>query len=263
MDSASAEWPCRALGHVSYLRGDALVLKQYLLTITTETEGHLLYRTPQDEGVLIAVCLSPEGTASRIVGTPPAGQFWQGDFEEAPSENPRHSLRRSRVGDRFLTKLATRTDGKGFESETTTTYEPSDLPETLVLKTEVRDFTPRPRTTVRRSFLQQRESGCYEFGEQLGKPVLSRRSPMAVGQYYACLYCFADMICEEYVTVEAFEEITVPAGTFQAFRLKLQTPLPQRTAWFAPKLNAMVKETVECEGYFSMEVLHEFSLAGA
>jgi hypothetical protein len=261
-------WPCRVLGEESYLRGDALVLKQYLLSQTPEAkEGHFLYRSVIEDRVLIAVSVSAQGTDFRIVGAPPPeGAFWHGDFEDGPPENTRHVLRRSRVGDRFLTKLAARTDGLGFESETTSSYEPSDDPEALILKTEVRDFTPNPGTTVRRSKVKQNGSGsCFEFGpvgEELDIPALSRRSPMAVGQYYTSLYCFSDLCCEEHVTVEAFEEVTVPAGTFQAFRLRLQSPLPERLGWFAPELNAMVKETVRCAGYVSMEVLHEFTLEG-
>ena len=62
--------------------------------------------------------------------------------------------------------------------------------------------------------------------------------------------------------MESIEEVTVPAGTFETFRLRLQSPLPERICWFAPSLNATVRELVECEGYVSLEVLHEYELGG-
>jgi hypothetical protein len=256
---------CRVLGQESYLRGDALILKRYLSSTTPNPrEGHFIYRAPGHPEVLIAVSLNDEKMYFRLVGAPPDGSFWDGDFEDGPPENPRHLIRRNKVGDRFVTKSAGRTEGQGFESETVLTFEPSETEDAIILRTEVNDFLPDPRTTIRRAVVKQSETGAvYEFGplgEEFDNPVLSRRSPMVVGQYYSTLYCFSDLCCEEHVAVESFEGVVVPAGNFQAFRLRLQSPLPERLGWFVPELGVLVKETVSCDGHLSMSLLHEYTL---
>ena len=256
--------PCRALGNEEYLRGEALVLKRYLAALEPDSgEKHYVYRLQSD--VLAAVSLGPDGACFVLAGAPPEGPFWEGDFVPASPESPARSIRRSKVGDRFAYKLAARTGGIGYESESVITCEPSSEPELVLIKTVRENQTPEPNVETLEGLVRQDDAGvCYEYGPvdaRFGKPVISRRSPMAVGQYYSTLYCYSDICCEEHVTVEALEEVTVPAGTFETFRLRLQSPLPERISWFAPSLNAMVRESVECDGYYSLEVLHEYHLA--
>lgn len=259
-------WPCRVLGQESFLRGDALALKRYLLLSAPHgDDGHRVYRPAGSAEVLLSVSTEGENTHFRLTGAPSEGPFWRGDYSEIRTNEPGVRIRQTRVGDRFLTKLAARTDGQGFESESETSYQPHPTAEDRLIQiTDVRNLTPEQSRQVRRAVVGQTEDGtCREFGplgEEFETPIVSRRSPVAVGQYYSILHCFPDLCCEEYITVETFEEVTVPAGTFETFRLKQQSPLPDRISWFAPALNATVKETVNCEGYTSMEVLHEYRL---
>ena len=46
-------------------------------------------------------------------------------------------------------------------------------------------------------------------------------------------------------TVEAFEEITVPAGTFKTFRIQLVTPEKREVRWYEPKLGMEMKRDWE------------------
>jgi hypothetical protein len=49
--------------------------------------------------------------------------------------------------------------------------------------------------------------------------------------------------------VPAFEDVTVPAGTFKAFRVEAwpdsRDPIQKRTYWYAPDLKLVVKEAIE------------------
>ena len=257
--------PCRALGNESFLRGEALVLKRYLaLSEPSSGEKHYLYKIRPT--ILASVSLGSDGACLGLAGAPPPGPFWEGDFCPGDEDGPSRAIRRSAYGDRFLYKLAARTGGVGYESESVITCEPSEEPDLMMIKTVRENQSPVAGVEVLRGLVKQGEQGvCYEYGpieERFRTPVISRRSPMSVGQYYSTLYCYSDICCEEHVTVEALEEVKVPAGTFEAFRLRLQSPLPERISWFAPSLNAMVRELVECEGYVSLEVLHEYELGG-
>src|SRR5262249_31373576 len=42
-------------------------------------------------------------------------------------------------------------------------------------------------------------------------------------------------------TVDAFEEITVPAGTFKTFRIRLMSPYQRYVYWYEPKLGLVLK----------------------
>jgi hypothetical protein len=42
-------------------------------------------------------------------------------------------------------------------------------------------------------------------------------------------------------TVDAFEEITVPAGTFKTFRIRLMSPNQRYVYWYEPKLGMVLK----------------------
>src|SRR5215813_11290609 len=42
-------------------------------------------------------------------------------------------------------------------------------------------------------------------------------------------------------TVEAFEEITIPAGTFKTFRIRCVTPEERDIVWYEPKLGMQIK----------------------
>ena len=210
--------------------------------------------------------LGLKGVCWGLAGAPPPGPFWNGDYCPGGPDGPSRVIRRSSPGDRFVYKLAARTGGVGYESESLITCEPSGEPELMLIKTVRENLLPDPGAEVLTGLVRQGDQGeCYEHGpceDRFRRPVISRRSPMSVGQYYSTLYCYSDICCEEHVTVESLEEVTVPAGTFEAFRLRLQSPLPERICWFAPSLNAMVRESVECEGYLSLEVLHEYELGG-
>lgn len=46
-------------------------------------------------------------------------------------------------------------------------------------------------------------------------------------------------------TVEAFEEITVPAGTFKTFCIKFVTPEQREVRWYEPKLGMIIKRDWE------------------
>ena len=51
---------------------------------------------------------------------------------------------------------------------------------------------------------------------------------------------------EAQLTVEAFEEVTVPAGTFKAYRIRSINNLGEDTVnWFAPDLGLFVKSRIE------------------
>ena len=258
--------PLRALGDPEYLRGDALNLKTYLLASGLPAgKRHFVYPTP-DKRILASVCLTSEGPSISLVGAPPPGPFWEHDFVEGTPDQPSRRIRTSRVGDRFVYKSAALSKGRGFESETTLRCRAADAENRLLLETHRRELTPERKTTRQTAVISQGNDGeIYEHGP-LEQPFevasLSRRSPMQVGQYYTTLYPFEDFCCEEHVTVEALEGLAVPAGTFETFRLRLWSPLPERVVWFAPSLNATVKEEVHIEGYVSCEVLHEYHLAG-
>jgi len=63
-------------------------------------------------------------------------------------------------------------------------------------------------------------------------------------------------------TVEAFEEITVPAGTFKTFRIQLVTPEQREVRWYEPRLGMIIKRDWERYaanpfgvGTFQMEAL--------
>ena len=45
--------------------------------------------------------------------------------------------------------------------------------------------------------------------------------------------------------VEAYEDVSVPAGTFKAFRLHGRNPYSERTEWYAPEMKGYVKRTYE------------------
>ena len=265
LDSDDFRDPCRALGNHEFLRGDALILKRYL-TLSEPNSGEKHYVYKLRPSVLASVSLGSEGACWGLAGAPPSRSFWDGDYWPGGEEGPSRVIRRSAPGDRFVYKLAARTGGVGYESESVMTCESSGEPGLMVITTVRENQLPVPGTEVLQGLVRQGDQGeCYEYGpleNTFRTPVISRRSPMTTGQYYSTLYCYSDVCCEEHVTVESLEEVTVPAGTFEAFRLRLQSPLPERICWFAPSLNAVVRELVECEGYVSLEVLHEYELGG-
>lgn len=45
--------------------------------------------------------------------------------------------------------------------------------------------------------------------------------------------------------VEDYKEVTVPAGTFKAFKLHGRNPYSERTDWFAPEVKSYVKQKYE------------------
>lgn len=48
--------------------------------------------------------------------------------------------------------------------------------------------------------------------------------------------------------VEAYEDVTVPAGTFKAFRVTSETGSTRTTMWFSPELGITVKLKLERSG---------------
>ena len=46
-------------------------------------------------------------------------------------------------------------------------------------------------------------------------------------------------------TVEAFEEVTTPAGTFKTFRIRRTSPDDRYVVWYEPKLGLEVKRDWE------------------
>lgn len=45
-------------------------------------------------------------------------------------------------------------------------------------------------------------------------------------------------------TVEAYEDVTVPAGTFKAFRIRTTSPTNDDINWFSPELGVWVKQSL-------------------
>ena len=46
-------------------------------------------------------------------------------------------------------------------------------------------------------------------------------------------------------TITAYKDVTVPAGTFKAFKLERRDPGTRRVGWYAPALHINVKSSVE------------------
>jgi hypothetical protein len=86
-----------------------------------------------------------------------------------------------------------------------------------------------------------------------GYPGAMVKFPIKVGNYWAEDY-ISDVVKGRDVgmrakySIEAFEDVTVPAGTFKAFRIevqrvtgKRQEPLASHTYWYAPSVKFFVK----------------------
>ena len=76
--------------------------------------------------------------------------------------------------------------------------------------------------------------------------------PLWVGKSWLASYQYYDYDLGRSFTnvyyrwrVEAYEDITVPAGTFKAFRLEGNTPYSSTTLWYAPGVKLIVKRVYE------------------
>lgn len=151
------------------------------------------------------------------------------------------------------TKLVYRsTSDKGNVSTTTFIVEERSYENRPVLAAATLD-----KSTVR---LYERETGHWfasldKDGKEVWRtaPALARSKwPLIVGDRWQASWAYYDRkagtsqspIMESWV-VEGVEEVTVPAGTFTAFRLQ-STPMRnlvfQLTHWYAPSVGANVKE---------------------
>ena len=91
-----------------------------------------------------------------------------------------------------------------------------------------------------------------------GKPVVTFRPyetlydwPLFVGKSWLTefqeIYHDRNQTLEEKLvyTVEAFEEITIPAGTFKTLRVRFATPQQHYVVWYEPKLGMEIKRDWE------------------
>ncbi|MBI2553050.1 MAG: CHAT domain-containing protein [Candidatus Rokubacteria bacterium] len=76
--------------------------------------------------------------------------------------------------------------------------------------------------------------------------------PLRVGKWWVATYAYHDRQrgrsfprVEVTWRVEAYEDVTVPAGTFKAFRLQGRAPAVNFTRWYAPDLRLVAKEIAE------------------
>jgi hypothetical protein len=89
-----------------------------------------------------------------------------------------------------------------------------------------------------------------------GKPILSYEPPLdydwplVVGKTWTKSYKMTvhakNQIFpfEDTYKVEAYEDVTVPAGTFKAFRISLSSTGAQDVYWFAPELGIFAKQSL-------------------
>ena len=76
--------------------------------------------------------------------------------------------------------------------------------------------------------------------------------PLWVGKSWTATFTYDDRVQgtkfegfrEEY-TAQAYEDITVPAGTWKAFRIHSQTGRTSTTVWYAPDIKLIVKRSNE------------------
>lgn len=79
-------------------------------------------------------------------------------------------------------------------------------------------------------------------------PPLAWRWPIWVGKSWPLAFTYRDHLrgqtftVQGWVTVEAHEEVTVPAGRFRAFRVVYADEGTEVTAWWSPELGLTVKE---------------------
>ncbi len=76
--------------------------------------------------------------------------------------------------------------------------------------------------------------------------------PLWVGKSWTTTFTYYDRVRERKVenaseeyTVQAYEEITVPAGTWKAFKIHTQVGRTSTTVWYAPDIKLIVKRTNE------------------
>lgn len=82
--------------------------------------------------------------------------------------------------------------------------------------------------------------------------------PLSVGKVWTASFDYTDYVqgasfsgVSSRVTVAGYEDVTVPAGTFKAFRIQstpLQNESVSRTVWYAPVPGVIVKRLWEREG---------------
>ena len=93
------------------------------------------------------------------------------------------------------------------------------------------------------NWMAQIRSGALE---RLAKPHGDLlRFPLYVGQKHQAKFSFTKQgksrIIVQWIEVQAFEKITVPAGTFETFRIRVESPEVKKTLWYAPELKIAVK----------------------
>jgi serine/threonine protein kinase len=75
------------------------------------------------------------------------------------------------------------------------------------------------------------------------------RFPLYVGQKHQAKFSFTKQgkrkIVVQWIEVKSFEKVTVPAGTFDAFRIQVESPEVKKTFWYAPELRIPVKRVDE------------------
>lgn len=75
------------------------------------------------------------------------------------------------------------------------------------------------------------------------------RFPLSVGQKHQAKFTFTrqgkSRIIVQRIEVQAFETMTVPAGTFGTFRIELKSPEVKKTLWYSPELKITVRRVDE------------------
>ena len=75
------------------------------------------------------------------------------------------------------------------------------------------------------------------------------RFPLSIGQKHQAKFTFTKQgksrIIVQRIEVQAFEKLTVPAGTFETFRIQLESPEVKKMLWYSPELKIMVKRVDE------------------
>lgn len=93
------------------------------------------------------------------------------------------------------------------------------------------------------NWMAQTRNGALE---RLAKPHEDLlRFPLYVGQKHQAKFAYTrrgkSKIIIQWIEVQSFEKVTVPAGTFETFRIHVESPEVEKTLWYSPELKIAVK----------------------
>lgn len=83
--------------------------------------------------------------------------------------------------------------------------------------------------------LESTATETYQLQDTGRQEVGFYKPGLAVGQQYTCTAEFGNPAADATHTVEALEDVEVPAGRFKAYRIRVTAGLQVRTYWFSYK----------------------------